>query len=128
MKYLLILTALFISGCSSYMTPEETVDRNVIASQEGDAETKWNLLSANARKKLLKKNSKDKILERFRKEAWMYKIIQSWNSEILEEDETSVKLKFNYKYQDPHSLSKKVIEATDNIRLVKEDGLWKIDE
>ena len=128
MKLFIVLTALMLVGCSSYLSPEETVNRNVVACMEGDASTRWALLSKGAQEKMLKKNPKHKILDRFSKEAWMYKIIQSWETEIIEEKENSVKLKFKYKYQDPHSLSKKVVNASDDITLVKEEGLWKISD
>lgn len=126
LELFLTLIIILITSCSTSLTPTETLDRSIVASQKGDAETRWELSSQKTREKLLKNKSKDEVLENFRKEVFMYKLIKSWETEIVEQSENQVKMKMNYKFFDPHS--KKVIDESTDVTLVKEAGLWKIED
>lgn len=122
----LLLTILFLSSCTSVLTPKETLDKSIKASQEGDAETRWELSSQKTREKLMQGKTKEEVLENFRKGAFYYKFIKSWESEITEQTENQVKMKMKYKFFDPHS--KKVIDQSTDVNLVKEEGVWRIDD
>ncbi|MCH2207730.1 MAG: hypothetical protein MK132_17890 [Lentisphaerales bacterium] len=113
-------------ACNSYLTPEETVAKSILACQEGDADTRWELTDKASREKLLKDKTEDEILKRFEYEAFMYKLIKSWETEVIEQSDSKITMKMKYKFYDPHS--KKVKDKETDIILHLEEGRWKIEE
>ena len=125
-KILLFLTFL-IAGCAQQQySPEELISANIKAAQEEDAETRWSFASKATQQKMLEKSSKEKVFEKLRYEAFMYKLIKSWETEILSQTEDKASVLWKYKMFDPHS--NKIISDKSTIKLVKEDGFWKIDK
>lgn len=126
MNKLLTILLLLLSGCVHDLTPEETVAKSIIASQEGDADTRWELTNKASQEKLLKENTKEEILKRFEQEAFMYKLIKSWETETVEQTALKISMKLKYKFYDPHS--KKIKDEETDVILHKEDGMWKIED
>ena len=125
-KILLFLTFL-IAGCAQpQYSPEELISANIKAAQEEDAEARWSFASKATQQKMLEKSSKEKVFEKLRYEAFMYKLIKSWETEILSQTEDKASVLWKYKMFDPHS--NKIISDKSTIKLVKEDGFWKIDK
>ncbi|MCM8529347.1 MAG: hypothetical protein NE327_22685 [Lentisphaeraceae bacterium] len=126
MKLLIVITLFLLTACSSYVSPEETVAQSIEAAKEGDAEKRWELSSKASREKLLKEKTKEEVLNNFKNEAFMYKLIRSWKTETVSQSEDKVTLNLHYKFFDPHS--KRELDETSKIKLVKEDGLWRIED
>lgn len=126
MRALILISLLFFCGCTSYLTPEETVAKSIIACQKGDAKTRWYLTDKASKEKLLKDKSKDEVLKRFEHEAFMYKLIKSWETETVKQTDNKVDMKLRYKFYDPHS--KKIKDEETDVVLHLENGLWKIED
>ena len=127
MKTLLLLSTLLLIACASVpLSPEETVIKSLIASQKGDAETRWELSSNAAQQELLNSKSKKEVLNTFKKETFMYELIKSWKTELISQNEDKARVKLSYKFLDPHS--NKTLNETSDVILVKENGHWKISD
>ena len=123
---LLILTFFLASCAQQQYSPEEVISANIKAAQEEDAETRWNLASKATQQKMLEKSTKAKVFEKLKYEAFMYKLIKSWETEIISQSEDKASVLWKYKMFDPHS--NKIISDKSTIKLVKEEGFWKIDK
>lgn len=126
MKYLLPLILFILSSCNSYLTPEETVNRSMIACQKGDADTRWELTDKASKKKLLKDKTEAEVLKRFKQEAFMYQFVKSWETEIIEQTASKISMKMKYKFLDPHS--KRIKNKETDVVLHLEEGRWKIED
>lgn len=127
MKIFLLTLGLFISSCvQQQYSPEELISVNIKAAQEEDAQTRWTLSSKAAQQKMLEKSTKEEVFKKLKYEAFMYKLIKSWETEIISQSEDKASVLWKYKMFDPHS--NKIISDKSTINLVKEDGLWKIDK
>lgn len=126
MKALFITLIILLAGCAHNYSPEELVVENLKAAQNEDAESRWEFSSKAAQEKLLKKSTKVEIFKKLRHEAFMYKLIKSWNTEVLEQSEDKATVKLTYKMLDPHS--NRIMTDKTDIKLVKEEGQWRIDD
>lgn len=126
MKFFSILILLILTSCSSYLSPEETIAKSIEAAKEGDAEKRWELSSKASKEKLLKEKSKEEVLNSFKNEAFMYRLIRSWKTETVSQTGDKMTAKLHYKFFDPHS--KKELDETSDIKLVKEEGFWRIED
>ena len=127
MKIFLLVLATFLAGCAQQQySPEELISANIKAAQEGDAESRWNFSSKASQQKMIEKSSKEEVLKKLQSQALYYKMIKSWETEILSQSDNKAKVLLTYKMFDPHS--NKIITDKTNIDLIKEDGFWKIDK
>lgn len=126
MKALFLTLIILLAGCAHQYSPEELIDANLKAAQEEDAESRWEFSSKAAQKKMLKNGTKEEALKKFRYEAFMYKLIKSWQTKVLEQSEDKATVLLTYKMLDPHS--NKIISDKTDVKLVKEDGQWRIDD
>ena len=126
MRIILAISFILLSSCTSYLSPQETIAKSIEAAKEGDVEKRWELTSKASKEKLLEKKSKEEVLKNFKNEAFMYKLIRSWRTETLSQSENKVTLNLHYKFFDPHS--KRELDETSKIKLVKEEGFWRIED
>ncbi len=127
MKIFLLTLAVVLAGCAQpQYSPAELISANIKAAQAEDAESRWEFSSASAQKKLLEKyKTKEEVFKKLKYEAFMYKLIKSWESNIISQTEDKAAVLWTYKMFDPHS--NKIISDKNTIKLVKEKGFWKID-
>lgn len=126
MKTLFATLLILFTGCAHQYSPEELIVENLKAAQNEDADARWEFSSKAAQKKMLEKNTKEEILKKFKYEAFMYKLIKSWETEVLEQSEDRATVKLTYKMLDPHS--NKIITDKTDVKLVKEEGNWRIED
>jgi len=127
MRTFLVILGLLLAGCAQQQySPEELISANIKAAQVEDAESRWEFSSEAAKKKLLEKyKTKEEVFKKLKYEAFMYKLIKSWETVVLSQTEDKASVQLNYKMFDPHS--NKIISDKSVIKLVKEKGFWKID-